>query len=76
MENVINEIWDIYDEDNNQYLDKEETRKFVQDILRNLGSGDDFSQDAFDEIFEKFDEDKSGTIEKDEMKGFINKLIG
>jgi Ca2+-binding EF-hand superfamily protein len=68
---VINQIWDAYDADKNGELDKEETRKFVQDTLGNLGGKDEFSEDAFDEVFQTFDEDNSGTIEKSEMLMFI-----
>ena len=45
------QIWDTYDVDKSGALDKEETKKFVQDTLGNLGSGDEFSQEAFDEVF-------------------------
>ena len=57
-------------------LDKEETKKFVQDTLGNLGSGDEFSQEAFDEVFSTFDKDNSGTVEKSEMVVFIKQLLG
>ncbi len=48
----------------------------MQDTLGNLGSGDEFSQEAFDEVFQTFDKDNSGTIEKDEMVIFIKQLLG
>ena len=48
---------------------------FVQDTLGNLGSGDKFSDEAFDDLFTSFDKDKSGTIEKDEMVDFIKLLL-
>ena len=48
----------------------------MQDTLGNLGSGDEFSQEAFDEVFGTFDKDNSGTIEKDEMVVFIKQLLG
>ena len=55
---------------------KEETKKFVQDTLGNLGSGDEFSDEAFDEVFATFDKDNSGTVEKNEMVVFIKQLLG
>ena len=64
---VIDQIWEIYDTDKNGVLDKEESKKFVQDYLGNVGSGDEFSEEAFNEVFVSFDKDKSGTIEKNEM---------
>ena len=48
----------------------------MQDTLGNLGSGDEFSQEAFDEVFGTFDKDGSGTIEKEEMVVFIKQLLG
>mgnify|MGYP002176595359 CR=1 FL=1 len=55
---------------------EEETKKFVQDTLGNLGSGDEFSQEAFDEVFSTFDKDGSGTVDKKEMVTFIKQLLG
>jgi polyhydroxyalkanoate synthesis regulator phasin len=65
-----------YDFDKSGELDKEETKKFVQDTLGNLGSGDEFSSEAFDEVFSTFDKDNSGTVEKSEMVVFIKQLLG
>ena len=48
----------------------------MQDTLGNLGSGDEFSDEAFDEVFATFDKDGSGTIEKQEMVVFIKQLLG
>merc|ERR1712046_261104 len=63
IQGVIDQIWDTYDVDKSGALDKEETKKFVQDTLGNLGSGDEFSDEAFDEVFATFDKDGSGTVE-------------
>ena len=73
---VIDQIWDTYDVDKSGALDKEETKRFVQDTLGNLGSGDEFSEEAFTEVFSTFDKDNSGTVEKDEMVVFIKQLLG
>jgi len=42
IKGVIDQIWDTYDVDRSGALDKEETKKFVQDTLGNLGTGKDF----------------------------------
>ena len=76
IKEVIDQIWYTYDIDKSGELDKEETKKFVQDTLENLGSGDEFSHEAFDEVFATFDEDDSGTVEKLEMVTFIKQLLG
>ena len=76
IQGVIDQIWETYDVDKSGALDKEETQKFVQDTLGNLGSGDEFSTEAFDEVFSTFDKDGSGTVEKNEMVVFIKQLLG
>ena len=76
IQGVIDQIWDTYDVDKSGALDKEETKKFVQDTLGNLGSGDEFSDEAFNEVFATFDKDNSGTVEKGEMVTFIKQLLG
>ena len=73
---VIDQIWETYDVDKSGHLDKEETKKFVQDTLGNLGSGDEFSSESFNEVFSTFDKDNSGLVEKSEMAQFIKKLLG
>ena len=76
IQGVIDQIWSTYDVDNSGALDRDETKKFVQDTLGNLGSGDDFSDEACGEVFATFDKDGSGTVEKDEMVVFIKQLLG
>jgi Ca2+-binding EF-hand superfamily protein len=76
IQGVIDQIWSTYDVDNSGELDKEETKKFVQDTLGNLGSGDEFSDEAFSEVFATFDKDGSGNIDKAEMVTFIKQLLG
>ena len=38
IKELVDQMWDIYDVDNSGSLDKEETKRFVRDILGNLGS--------------------------------------
>lgn len=75
IQGVIDQIWDTYDVDESGSLDKEETRRFVQDTLGKLGSDDEFSEEAFDQVFLTFDTDESGFVEKDEMVFFIMQLL-
>ena len=76
IQGVIDQIWDTYDVDKSGALDKEETKKYAVECLGLLGSGDDFSEEAFEEVWKKFDQDGSGAVEKSEMATFINKLFG
>ena len=51
----MDQIFDTYDIDKNGSLDKEETKKYAVECLGLLGSGDDFSEEAFEEVWKKFD---------------------
>lgn len=73
---LIDQIWDQYDEDASGELDKEETRKFVTDMMGNMDGSGDFTEEAFEELFTEFDKDGDGTIAKPEMSAFINQLLG
>ena len=66
---VIDNIWDKYDEDGNGSLDLDETRVFVQDILKDLGDedGNIFDEQVYRAMFNSFDEDDSGSLEKPEL---------
>ena len=63
----VDEIWEKYDNDNSGALDKDETKRFVQDTLTDMADGAGFSDTDFDQCFSEFDKDNSGTIEKNEM---------
>ena len=56
--------------------DKEETRKFVFDTLKEMSDDCQFSNEDFEKCFKEFDEDNSGTIEKQEMVVFIKRVAG
>ena len=72
----VDEIWVKYDDDNSGALDKEETKKFVQDTLADMADGAGFSDEDFENCFAEFDKDGSGTIEKNEMVQFIKTVAG
>ena len=77
IQGVIDQIWDTYDVDKSGALDKEETKKFVQDTLQDMSAdGAGFNDADFEQCFNEFDKDKSGTIEKHEMLLFIKQVAG
>ena len=76
IEKCVDDIWKEYDKDNSGALDKEETKKFVMNTLKEMSDEGTFSDDDFDACFKEFDKDGSGTIEKDEMAIFIKKVAG
>lgn len=69
MIQTVNQIWEVYDDDGNGVLDKEETRSFLQDYLKMMGGSveSEFDERKFEEIYAQLDADKSGEMDKDEM---------
>ena len=65
---VINEMWNIYDEDQSGYLDYDEVKKFVKDALATMCRSICFSEDIFAKLFRKFDVDGNELIDQDEIK--------
>ena len=72
----VDDIWRDYDTDGSGELDKEETRKFIFDTLKEMSDDCQFSDEDFEQCFVEFDEDQSGTIEKEEMVVFIKRVAG
>ena len=72
---MIDEIWIKFDKDNSGYLDKQETRNFLKNILGSMGERE-FSEDDFFRFFTEFDSDNNGIITKNEMRRFIVQVIG
>ena len=65
---VINDMWQIYDEDKNGYLDFEEVKRFVKDALATMCRSTCYSEQIFVKLFRKFDVDGNNQIDKDEVK--------
>ena len=76
IDKCVDDIWDKYDTDRSGALDRDETRKFVQETLSEMKQGGEFTDEDFEACFSEFDKDKSGTIEKSEMAIFIKKVAG
>ena len=78
VHDMIDQIYDKYDVDKSGVLEKEEARKLVQEGMGNLGSGDEFSNEAFDEAWSTKVTDGSGCVEKRELGLFfwIGMLVG
>ena len=77
IQTVIDQIFEEYDTDYSNFLDKSETYNFVEDILNDLGFGNgQLSQEVFEEVFSALDKIKSGTINKLELAVFIKQQLG
>lgn len=68
---MIKNIWNKYDKDHSQKMDKEEFRKFLSEI--NLKTKDNIS---FDILYNTVDKDKNGTIELEEFAYYYKSLYG
>lgn len=44
---VVNQLWDTYDDDGNGYLDMDETRNFILNIMAQVPNAQEFSEEAF-----------------------------
>ncbi len=71
----VQEIWNQYDWDQSQTLDRQETKQFVLDTLKIVQEESKFSQQDFDNNFDAVDTDNSGAIDKSEMVQFLLKLL-
>ena len=72
----VEDIWQEYDTDGSGALDKEETKRFVQNTLQEMSDNGEFLESDFEACFREFDKDGSGTIEMEEMAVFIKKIAG
>ena len=70
----VDEIWRKYDDDGNGTLDRDEMKTYMQDMLLQMGSYENFNEAEYERIFESFDTDGDGTISKEEMKDFLRKV--
>ena len=76
MQSVARRVWDTHDADKSGNVETEESKKFIQDALGNLGFGDKFLNEALDEVFAALDKDRSGAIEKNEMVHLLKQVVG
>ena len=63
-------MWDKYDLDGNNLLDKEEAKPFIQEIctlLKDKERAKNYDPEKFDALFEEFDDDGNGFLSKGEM---------
>ena len=75
IDKCVEDIWSQFDKDGNGCLDKEETKKFVEATMKEIGDAS-HSEEDFDACFQEFDTNGDGTISKDEMANFIKKVAG
>lgn len=69
FERPLDEIWADYDVDNDGQLDKEQSKKFLDEVCKNIEEHrrKNYQKDKFDELYETYDDDKNGFLTKSEM---------
>ena len=74
----VDEIWDIFDDDKSGFLDRDETKRFVECTMKDMNDDENFelADEDFEHTFNYFDTDQNGTIERSEMIKFIKKVSG
>ena len=70
---MIVELWEKYDADGNGYLDRNEAKMFVKDLMGQVPD-DGFFKAMIDSVFREVDDDNSGTLDKAEMEDFLKKM--
>ena len=75
IEELVEELWAIYDEDKSGSLDYDETKLFITETLTSMGQKDAYNDHAFTQMFKRFDTDGNGLIDQEEMKRFIAGLV-
>lgn len=75
IEKAINDIFKTYDRDSSGFLDKQESKNLVREMLSNLGLHTaSVRPEEFDQIFERFDKNQDGVIQKSEVKDLVYAL--
>jgi Ca2+-binding EF-hand superfamily protein len=75
IDRCVEQIWNVYDDDKNGYIDKKEFEALIQDSLGIEKWGWEYSETAFNTLFATLDKDGNQTISPDEMKRFITSVI-
>ena len=79
---MAKDIWKKYDRDGNGFLDEDEIRNFVADVLNNVDLEQSFpiekKESNFDvkEIFSQIDLNGNGKVEFEEMADFLLRISG
>tara|TARA_B110000285_G_C14734050_1_gene427778 strand:+ start:279 stop:482 length:204 start_codon:yes stop_codon:yes gene_type:complete len=66
----LDEIWDKYDLDGNNLLDKDEAKPFISEICKLMidkERAQNYDPNNFDQLFEEYDDDGNGFLSKGEM---------
>ena len=69
IDSLIDEVWDLYDHDQNGLLDRKEAKNLFSDIFNAMG--DNLNKTQQDFMFRQIDTDADGTLSKWEFKEML-----
>lgn len=78
---MISGAWNQFDTDGDGYLDRDEFRSFINQLVEESGAINDISdsleldKEALDSMFDRVDVSGDGTISKIEMATFLKDLF-
>lgn len=75
LERYIFNIWDIYDTDGSNYLDKEEVKRFLGLTYEKNPELGSINMESFDAVYIKIDNNQSGNVSKKELLPFMKSAI-
>ena len=67
---TLDQIWAIYDQDGNNFLDRKESTNFVVAYMKAMGE-DEMDPKGFEQMYQQVDADGSGYIQKAEIFDFL-----
>ncbi|OQS04408.1 hypothetical protein THRCLA_20891 [Thraustotheca clavata] len=77
IDKCIADIWATFDQDNNGYLDREETRNFIESMAEAMSQdGTKAETIDFDSCFDEYDKNHDGRLSRDEMRVFVKQMMG
>jgi hypothetical protein len=76
LSKAVDEIWDIFDDDGNGYLDPDECTSFIKHTLTEMGESPEYAEIDFLQCFPQFAPKGKGYITKKELMIFIKKVAG
>lgn len=73
LDKIFSKIFELYDDDNNGYVDKDELKLLLQDVGEATGDKDllYLTDDRLNMIMNDIDDDGNGKIEKEELCGYL-----
>ena len=72
---VVENLWNEYDQDNSGFLDREEMVPLAQAALAQIGFNQQLDPAVIDAFFQEIDSDGNGKIDKSELQKFMKSLI-